>query len=212
MSGQTSDCLEETDSAWAEGDYLLLPGFLYELDYARLAKEAESAYQLSTRRDFRVAETGNSPRRMSNLGATAVERLCPGIWSAYRSSELLSAVFRFSGVQPVPLEGDIEAVVVNYLHEMGDTHGAHFDDHEVAFVMVLEAPEVAKGGQVALHRGDSIETFDVRAGDAYILRAGMVRHSVTPVTEGRRVAVVCAYDLAGREQPRSSGTAALLYS
>jgi predicted 2-oxoglutarate/Fe(II)-dependent dioxygenase YbiX len=149
---------------------------------------------------------------MSNLSAQAVEHTCPETWSTYKRPAVLRAIEAHTAVEPVPLCDDIEAVVVNYLHQAGDTHGAHVDDHEVAFVLIVEAPPPGGGGELLLQiPDDDPQAVMLSAGDAYILHASAVPHAVAPVTTGRRIAVVCAYDLAGRPQPHRTSSAELLY-
>ncbi|MGH3975403.1 MAG: HalD/BesD family halogenase [Pseudonocardiaceae bacterium] len=159
-----------------------------------------------------VPEMGDTPRHMSNLSAREVERACLETWHLYQDPGVLRAIESHAAVAPVPLLDDIEAVVVNYLHQSGDTHGAHVDDHEVAFVLVVEAPPPGGGGELLLQMpSGSTRSVTLSAGDAYILHASTVRHAVATITAGRRIAVVCAYDLTGRPPPHRTRSAALLY-
>jgi predicted 2-oxoglutarate/Fe(II)-dependent dioxygenase YbiX len=208
-----SDGLVRIDSGpeWPNGPWLHLPAFVDAVRLGAVRKELDDAALEATRRDLAVPEMGNTPRRMSNLSARDVESACPVTWSLYSDPAVLQAVASHTAVEPVPLRDDIEAVVVNYLHQAGDTHGAHVDDHEVAFVLIVDAPP-GGGGELLLHmpNGDQ-RAVTLSAGDAYVLHASAVPHAVAPITAGRRIAVVCAYDLAGRPQPHVTRSAALLY-
>ncbi|MER6971151.1 hypothetical protein ABT304_08865 [Nocardioides sp. NPDC000445] len=200
------------DPAWPNGPWLHLPAFVGDVALRAIKAELERAALDAARRDLVIAEMGDTPRRMSNLSAREVERTCRETWQLYEDPGVLRAIESHAAVKPAPLVGDIEAVVVNYLHRSGDTHGAHVDDHEVAFVLVVEAPPPDGGGELLLQMPNGrSRSVTLSAGDAYILHASAVRHSVAPVTAGRRIAVVCAYDLAGRPQPHRTRSAALLY-
>lgn len=202
----------DRDPAWPNGPWLHLPVFVGDVALGAITAELGRAALEAARRDLVIAEMGGTSRHMSNLSAREVESTCPATWQVYEDPGVLRAIESHTAVKPAPLVGDIEAVVVNYLHESGDTHGAHVDDHEVAFVLIVEAPPPGGGGELLLQMpsGDS-RSVTLSAGDAYILHASAVQHSVAPITDGRRIAVVCAYDLTGRPQPHRTRSAALLY-
>lgn len=194
------------------GPWLHLPAFIDGVDLAAIKIELDRAALEAARRDLVVPEMGRTPRHMSNLSALAVERTCPTTWQIYQDRRVIRAIESHTAAAPAPLVDDIEAVVVNYLHRSGDTHGAHVDDHEVAFVLIVEAPPPGGGGELLLQTpSGGPRSVTLVAGDAYILHASAVRHAVASVTAGRRIAVVCAYDLAGRPQPHLTRSAALLY-
>lgn len=143
-------------------------------------------------------------RRRAHLPDNMADLSGPSCYPGYRVAH--------RGGAPASLVDGIEAVVVNYLHRSGDTHGAHVDDHEVAFALIVEAPPPGCGGELLLQMpSGGPRPVTLAAGDAYILHASAVRHAVAPVTARRRIAVVCAYDLAGRPQPHLTRSAALLY-
>jgi hypothetical protein len=149
---------------------------------------------------------------MSNLSSSEVRELCPSIWSLYDDERVTQLIEAHTGARPSPIHDDVESVVINYLHRGGDSHGNHLDDHEVAFVIVLDAPAIGAGGEVTFEDGGQHHSFHFAPGDAYIMRAGVVPHQVQPITSGRRVAAVMAFDLEGRPQPRRTTTASRLYA
>ncbi|MFJ7206152.1 hypothetical protein ACIQWR_21770 [Streptomyces sp. NPDC098789] len=140
----------------------------------------------------------------------------------YEDEGLLALVSRLTGRPAAPVPDPLERHVLNILHRVGDTHGAHTDDYPYALVLFLEAPEHPADGGLAQFTPHTTVLRDVdderaatahhAAGDAYLLRSDTTAHRVTPLTRPgvRRTVLNFAYTTPG-SQPEPSRSAGELY-
>ncbi|MEV7525177.1 hypothetical protein [Streptomyces sp. NPDC091371] len=205
----------------AEG-YLPLPDLLTPDGLDVLRGEARALEAAAQRRDFEMGCMDDSPRHMTTLGGHVIAEksdLIPGLYQDPRLRQLLR---RISGQDITTVPDLLERHVLNILHRVGDTHGAHTDDHPYALVIFLEAPEdPADGGLAHFAPGaDSLHDLDTgqartahhRAGDAYLLRSDTTAHRVTPHARPglRRTVLNFAYTTPAAH-PLSTPSAAELY-
>lgn len=144
------------------------------------------------RRDFTMAQNGDSPRRMTNVRQdhiSANSRLLPGLYQSVALRQLLAAIAR----EPVHLcPYEPERFVITHLESDGDTHGRHWDDYAFALVWVAHTPPIDDGGFVQcvpnthwdkenprLYRqmaSSVIHTLELQPGDVYFMRTDTTLH------------------------------------
>ncbi|MFF5638748.1 hypothetical protein [Streptomyces sp. NPDC012825] len=211
------------DRLTAEG-YLPLPGLITTDGLMLLRREAAALEALARRRDFAMKCMDNSPRRMTTLGGQTIAEASDVIPALYRDPDLIKLLSRASGETVTEITDPVERHVLNILHQAGDTHGAHTDDHPYALVLFLETPDnPADGGLLHFlpHAGslrnlkaaDGTRTAHHRAGDAYLLRSDTTAHRVTPLTRPglRRTVLNFAYTTPTAQLHRT-GSATELYA
>jgi hypothetical protein len=214
-------------SAWrlherfaAEG-YVHLPAFLTSVGLALLRQEARELEVHARRRDFLMASMNNSPRHMTTIGGHTILKHSELISELYADQRLRHFLGDVTDIQCLAIPDEVERFVINYLHETGDVHGAHFDDHPIAFVTFLEAPSTTGGGELEVVPdaanlneidGDHVRTYRHSAGDCYVLRSDTSAHRVRPlVGQCRRVVLNMAFASAA-SVGITSDSASLLYA
>lgn len=161
------------------------------------------------RRDLRFAETGNTPRRMRNVRQAEIDTLGTVIPRVYESTSLRKALSTVAGEPLLPCPYLPERYVITRLERSGDTHGWHWDDYAFALVWVIECPPSADGGSVQgvphtrWNKHDAgvdrilaegpIHSWQLRPGDAYLLRTDTTMHRVEPIRRGRRTILNMAF-------------------
>jgi hypothetical protein len=193
----------ELRRAFAAEGYVALRNFLSPSGLAILRREAVDLRRYARRRDFLMASMNNSARHMTTIGGHMILRHSQVIPRTYATPELRNALREIVDIELFDVPDEVERFVINYLHEPGDVHGAHFDDHPVAFVMSLEAPPRDGGGLLEMVPNaaslDEIEGQQTRrhshsAGDCYLLRADTSAHRVSPlVRRHRRIVLNMAF-------------------
>lgn len=211
----------ELCNRFAVEGYLRLDGFLRPDGVELMLEEVDRLRKLSIRRELAMAPMGGSPRRMSTIGGETLAEESPVIADLYADPHLAGFLSEVLGEDLGLVEDPIERHVLNFLHESGDTHGAHFDDHAVALVLFLETPPPGSGGLLEyLPRAESLAQLgskdtrraEHRVGDAYVLRSDTTAHRVTSLTGGgRRTVLNFAYATPATARIRST-SAAILYS
>lgn len=183
--------------------YARLPGLLTWDGLDALRAEALHLEKFARRRDFLMESMENSPRHMTTIGGHTIaehSRLIPNL---YANTPLTDLIRRIVSVDIVPVPDQVERFVINYLHRPGDVHGAHFDDHPIAFVAFLEAPPRGSGGELEMVpraqslldiESEGVRRFSHDAGDCYLLKADTSAHRVTPLAApARRVVLNMAF-------------------
>ena len=168
---------------------------------ASIRQEIEQAFAMrAVRRDFQMAATDMTPRRMSNLRFIDIDALCPLVATAYQSTLLRTLISAVVGEQVHSCPWEHEKYIATRLHRRGDTHGWHWDDYAFSLLWVLKAPPADQGGSLEfipntrwrksnpnLARFLSENPVEVRAhrtGDLYLFRSDRLWHRVTPIADG----------------------------
>jgi hypothetical protein len=154
----------------------------------------------SVRRDVRFAATGNSPRRMRNVGASEIRERHGTIRELYESPALLGALAAVAGEPVLPCPYEPEQYVITHLERQGDTHGWHWDDYSFGLIFIVDCPPTDLGGFVQTvpntrwDKADprvfdqlinnSIRSYALRPGDLYLLRTDTTMHRVHPIEPG----------------------------
>lgn len=188
--------------------YCQFDPFLPEEIWNQARRELEAAFDSSAqRRDLIVAQSGNTPRRLTNVGRDILREASSVIPAVFESSSLRSLLSSIVGeeVRPVPYRP--EEYIASYLHQAGDVHGWHWDDYSWALVWVFKMPEPAAGGSLeyvpnvpwniddpAVDRWVSegpVLTRHPGAGSAYLLKADTALHRVSPLLRPDERMIVC---------------------
>ncbi|MEC4019225.1 HalD/BesD family halogenase [Streptomyces sp. H27-D2] len=213
---------EELRERFDQYGYVRFPGLLTGSGLPTVRAELERLEGVARRRDFAMECTGGSSRHMTAAGGRLIEARSEFIPRLYADDRIAELLRRASGLDVTRVPDPVERHVANYLHERGDTHGAHFDDYPFALVIFAEAPRSARDGgllEYAPHaRGlDDLGTARAlrahhRPGDAYLLRSDTTAHRVTPLRRAglRRVVLNFAYTAPGI-RTATTPSAELLY-
>ncbi|MGW5440580.1 HalD/BesD family halogenase [Nocardia asteroides] len=189
---------------------VVVSGFIPEsLRDAVAAETVQLAGVLGVRRDLEFAETGFSPRRMSNVTQSLIVEHGVVIPQVYESDWLLHVLSSIAGEPLFPCPYEPERFVITRLEQPGDTHGWHWDDYGFALVWVAESPDPADGGFVEgvpdtiwdkqrpgieeILRSRRAHRLDLSAGDVYLMRTDTTLHRVYPIRRGRRTIVNMAF-------------------
>lgn len=177
----------------------------------RAREEARALLErCGVRRDVRIAQTGNSPRRLCNVRQSEIAagaQVLPALYYAEATRRLVSCIAG-NDVQLCPFEP--ERFVLQALSRVGDTHGWHWDDYAYALVHVIEVPPDDAGGAVEYLPGvpweksrpriaehlaaGSVRVRRPASGEAYLLRSDTTLHRVAPLErDATRVAYAMAY-------------------
>jgi hypothetical protein len=204
-----------------EEQYVRLPSLLTARGLEIMRAEARRLEDHATRRDFLMESMDNSPRHMTTIGGHIIAEHSTLIPDLYGDEQLAGLIRSIVSIEIVPVPDIVERFVINYLHQPLDVHGAHFDDHPIAFVMILEAPAAQCGGALEMvPDAQSLADIDSprrrryhhEEGDCYLLRADKSAHRVSPlIAPARRVVLNMAF--ASPDSARiCSPSASLLYN
>jgi len=200
--------------------YVKLPGFFSSRTLALFKAEMEEMEQIAIRRQFDMPGY-LTPRSLSVLGGKLIKSQSPLLYSLYHHYALRSCIESIVGRPIYSCTHPEEYMVANFLHNSGDTHGWHLDDPSYALIIFAEAPEKDGGGEVEFianwkdlcrrkgrkpdenildliswaDENGLVDRLSHGAGDAYLLRADLNLHRVTPLKRQgeRRAAVNLAY-------------------
>ncbi len=184
-----------------------LRGFMpNELLFALRSESNKLIRQYGIKRKVNFKITDNTPRTMTTIGQPVIEVTSKLIPALYSCNALLKFVSKIVGenVYQCPYLG--ERYVISSLRDSGDTHGWHWDDYTLAIVWILEAPEVHSGGFVQCVPNTSwdkenpdvlgafidkpVNSYALKAGDAYILKANTTMHRVYPLRNNARRLII----------------------
>lgn len=232
----TSAALLDMHDQFVRSGYVKLPGFLTSQALEVLRTEMEDMEQIAVRKQFEMPGY-NTPRNLSVLGGKLIKSQSPLLYSLYHHYALRSCIESIVGRPVYTCSHSEEFMVANFLHNSGDTHGWHLDDPAFALIIFAEAPTEGGGGEVEFianwtdlcqrkgHKPDEnvadlvkwaddnglVDKRSHNSGDAYLLRADMNLHRVTPLSKtGERRSAV---NLAFQSSPDSTygDTASMLY-
>jgi len=213
--------IDAVAESFSTNHYVRLPGLVRADGIARLAEEIERLRALAIRREFAMECMDYSPRKMSTIGGETLAEESALIAGMYEDPELVGFISAVFGAQLQPVPDPIERHVINFLHEAGDTHGGHFDDHPIALIVFVESPPAHAGGLIEyVQNAESLSALGGprsrrnhhEVGDGYLLKSDTTAHRVTPLAAGyRRTAMNFAYTTPARASVASM-SASLLYS
>ncbi len=135
----------------------------------------------SMRRDFAMAETHGSPRKMSVVNGHALlsEHFFADL---YFDRKLLELLNELTDTKVAPCDNEVESMIITSLNEVGDTHGWHTDDYPFALIIGIESAAGDAGGGVEfIDYQDRLRSAHLKTGDAYLMRTDRIAHRVTPL-------------------------------
>jgi hypothetical protein len=141
------------------------------------------------RKEFLMPQSQYTPRNMFVIGG-AVMNAQPEVMQIYHDAQFQSRLSQICGHKVVPCPELVENVIATVLEHEGDTHGWHIDDYPIALIFCLASPGPAGGGAVEIERPWGTEAFQINPGDAYLLRADLLRHRVAPIARGTTRAIL----------------------
>lgn len=205
---------------FARSGYVRLSGFFSTEALALYKSEMEDMEQIAIRRKFDMPGY-LTPRSLSVLGGNLIKSQSPLLYSLYHHYALRSSIESIVGRSIYTCTHPEEFMVANFLHNSGDTHGWHLDDPSYALIIFSEVPEEGGGGEIEFianwkdlcrrkgrkpnenildlvswaDENGLVDRHSHNAGDAYLLRADLNLHRVTPLKRPgeRRAAINLAY-------------------
>jgi hypothetical protein len=213
-------------------DYVRLPGLISEEVYPELLVEVLDLCGKGRHRNFSMPGY-DTPRIMTTMGGRQIAETSPFVASLYVHHEIRQLINSLAGEQLYPCRHREEFMVLNHLAGINETHGWHLDDPSYALVIFFEAPAFDDGGLVEMirplnnlgefkrapikdsvlvaQRTDQVKQLHHHARDAYLLRADICLHRVTPLSalSARRTALNLAFERT--PTPTYGNTASLLY-
>lgn len=164
-----------------------------------LQNEVYRLLEHAKRVDITIKETGDSPRRMSTVGARNIIKHSPLICELYESPSLRDFLSRLAREPVLSCPYEPERFVITKQHEAGDTHGWHWGDFSFAVIWIIEAPAKDAGGMLQCiphtdwNKADPrvydylvnypIRTYYHASGDIYFLRTDTTLHRTVPLTQ-----------------------------
>ncbi|MDP8942574.1 MAG: hypothetical protein M3N16_00390 [Actinomycetota bacterium] len=128
------------------------------------------------------------------------------IMGVYRAPSLLAWLSSVAGAPVAECPNEVENVIMTRLEGVGDEHGWHLDDYELALISVVTAPPLGRGGVLQLDQPGGVSSVSLAAGDVYLMRTDRVRHRVAPLRgSDERLILNFTYSLEGSSaQPNGS--------
>jgi hypothetical protein len=143
----TADGLTRKTDEFAANSIARLTDLFTGTCFHALEQEADRLVtRWGERRDFRMHPTGGTPRRMTNVAQSVIEKDSPLVVRIYQNKRLRRAISSIVGAPVFDCPYPPERFVITKLHQVGDTHGWHWDDYPFALVWILKAPALESGG------------------------------------------------------------------
>jgi hypothetical protein len=159
------------------------------------------------RRDLIIRQSGNTPRRYSNVDRDSLSASCTVVPEVFRSPALYRLLTEIVGEKVLPIPYLPEEYIASRLHRAGDVHGWHWDDYTWALVWIFQMPPEANGGSLEYIRRAPWNRQDPQVerlvqagpvtrrhpgvGSAYLLKADTALHRVSPLTRDDERLIVC---------------------
>lgn len=189
-------------------NYLELDPFVpADLQTAALTELEELFAENARRRDLIVAQSGNTPRRYSNIDRDSINERGTVIPAIYRAPALYTLLEDLVGEPVLPVPYLPEEYIASRLHEPNDVHGWHWDDYTWALVWVFKMPPAEHGGSLEyikdapwdranpqpekLVAQGPVWTRHPGTGSAYLLKADTALHRVKPLSVADERMIVC---------------------
>ncbi len=185
--------------AFRREKYMRFSGFFRPEGFAFLAAEVGRLSRLLFRRDLMMEGSAGTARKMSTLGGHVVAEYSTLIPLLYNDPDLLAFLSGVAGEDVLVVPDPIENVVLNVLHQPGDTHGGHIDTYAFAFNTFIEGPPEDAGGALEFVpgslsledlKGPNIRRVWHQANDCYFLKTDEAPHRVAPLTRDARRTII----------------------
>jgi hypothetical protein len=200
--------LPDLRQSYLEHDFAEIENFMPDELHQRALAELENLFATQARRrDLIIEQSGNTPRKYSNLDREALEAgssVVPAVFRAPGLHEYLESIVD-EKIHPVPYKP--EEFIAARLHKAGDVHGWHWDDYTFALVWIFKIPDTDNGGsleyvkRVRWNREDPqvdqlvergpVLTRHPKVGSAYLLKADTALHRVSTLRYDAERMIVC---------------------
>lgn len=170
-------------------DNILLDG-----SFKAIKEETERMLDFAKRKDLVLQSTITSERKMSTVGGRLLKANSPLLHGLYQSSEVNSFLKSLTNEDVYPVPDENEDIVINCLHKKTDVHGRHIDTYAFAFNLMISAPPVGAGGELAIYSGAKMQSYHIMEGSFYLIRTDKYEHEVLSLTaEAERLVVNMSY-------------------
>jgi hypothetical protein len=193
---------------YQEHDYAEISPFMPTEVWRTALHELEELFESQARRrDLIIKQSGNTPRKYSNLDRDTLANGSSVVPAVFRSPALYSLLEEIVGEKVLPVPYLPEEFIAARLHKPGDIHGWHWDDYTFALVWIFKMPDVGNGGsleyvkRVPWNRDDPqvdrlvaegpVLRRHPTVGSAYLLKAGTALHRVAPLRYEAERMIVC---------------------
>ncbi len=203
----SSDACSKLDTyinEFRETGFVKLPTLLNASDYQLLFDESvELLENHSKRKDFAMAETDFTLRKISTVSGNVISKTAKLIPGFYQNTELVNFLSSIAEIDLFLTPDPADRHTVHRLHNKGDEHGGHVDTYPYVLVFLLEHPRFDEGGELKFVP-NSLEIKDLDTdkalvatfndGDCYFMKAGSNVHSVLPLKKDcHRTVLVFTY-------------------
>ncbi|WP_158920669.1 hypothetical protein [Streptomyces sp. NBRC 109706] len=200
--------IPELRRSYQTDDYAELPAFMPEEIHATALKELEALFaEQAQRRDLIIKQSGNTPRKYSNIDRDALTQGSTVVPEIFRSTALYELLEAIVGEKVLPVPYVPEEYIAARLHKAGDVHGWHWDDYTWALVWIFKMPDEDNGGSLEYVKGvpwdqdnPRVEEFvsagpvirrHPAVGNAYLLKADTALHRVSTLRYDAERMIVC---------------------
>ena len=200
--------LPQLRARYAAEDFVEIGSFMPEHVFQTALSELEALFaSQANRRDLIIKQSGNTPRKYSNLDRDALTANSSVIPAIFRSSALYELLEDIVGERVLPVPYKPEEYIAARLHKAGDVHGWHWDDYTWALVWIFKMPDEANGGSLEYVKRVPWDRDNPRVdelvaagpvlrrhpavGSAYLLRAGTALHRVSTLSYDAERMIVC---------------------
>lgn len=189
-------------------DFAEITHFMPEPLFSRALDELNTLFEtMGKRRDLVVKQSGNTPRKYTNLDRDTLASGSSVIPLIFRSQSVYDYLSEITRKEMLPVPYVPEEFIAARLHKAGDVHGWHWDDYTWALVWIFKMPDVSNGGSLEyIKRVDwnpddprideivaagPIERRHPAVGSAYLLKADTALHRVSPLAYDDERMIVC---------------------
>lgn len=226
----TPDFIWERRHALLREGYVKLTPLLPPHVMAALQADVRSIVDQAARRiDITVAQTGNTPRKMSTVNFSDINEYGEFVAHLYALKPMREFLDRIAGHEVRDCEYAPERMTITKQEKPGDTHGWHWGDYQYALIFIVDAPSVDAGGMLQcvphttwnkkdpqINRflcDNAIRRYHHSTGDIYFFRTDTTLHRTSPL-ERECLRIILNFTFAGPDdlaKERSHETMEAIY-
>lgn len=200
--------LPSWQASYRESDFVELAPFMPRDIWETALRELEDIFdKQAKRRDLIIKQSGNTPRKYSNIDRDALAQGSTVVPEIFRSPALYRLLEDIVGEKVLPVPYLPEEFIAARLHKAGDVHGWHWDDYTWALVWIFKMPDERNGGSLEyvqrvewdrenprveeLVAQGPVQRKHPTVGSAYLLKADTALHRVSPLSYDAERMIVC---------------------
>lgn len=218
--------IRELRRQFAKEQYAYLPQLFTPTAFSILKEELDRLEQFTVQRNYRSIGP-DTPRYMSTLGGAKVFDQSPILAALYVHYEFRTLLSEIVDGPVYHNPDEREVVGLNYLLDVGNTHGWHLDDDAFAVIIMGHVPSQGNGGTVEVipdwnlqaqklgyQENEPLEDYVNKcrslnlvreyyhtSGDAYLLRGDEALHRVTPLKTAHEKRAIIGFGYAHTPNP-----------